>query len=92
MVSGYDKKRRLAASVGFLTAGETSVVSSAILVSSDPKLVYVFDPDKKDRTTDGLAPAFRIHSPMFGRQLIWESAYGLGAKRQMTTLRKFPDC
>jgi hypothetical protein len=83
-----DEMRRLAASVGFLTAGSRRTLSSAILLSSDPNLVYLFGPEN-ERTPDGLALGFRIHNPMFWKHLIWQWAYGLAAEHKKT-LREFP--
>jgi hypothetical protein len=71
-----EEKHRLAAYVGLLTVGTPRTVTSAILVSSDENLVYLFGLPGA-RSPDGLALGFRIHNPMFGRQLLWHWAYGL---------------
>jgi hypothetical protein len=81
-----EEKRKLAASVGFLAAGMTPTLTSAILLSNDERLVYPI-PSKAPQVDFALG--FRIHNPMFGRQLIWLWAYGLAAG-STELLRNFP--
>jgi hypothetical protein len=80
---GKKNKARLRSSVGFLTSTTAQSYSSAICVSQDPNLVYLFD-DPRKRGPDNLAPGYRLHNSMFGRQFLWLWTYTFSATADVT--------
>jgi hypothetical protein len=81
---GSEAKNKLRSSVGFLTSTTTESYSSAICVSQDANLVYLFDDPQKERGPDNLAPGYRAHNSMFGRQFLSLWTYALAATTDVT--------
>jgi hypothetical protein len=67
---------RLKSCVGFLTSSDVDCGTSAIMVSQNPELVYVFGTARP-----GYVPGCRVQNSMFMRQLLWLWAYGLSDQK-----------
>jgi hypothetical protein len=63
-----EDQSKLAALVGFVTSADESSVTTAIIISKEDELVYLFDP-APPKQADDYALGYRIRNSMFGRRL-----------------------